>query len=144
MPEMQFLFVTPEEAGHRLGVTQNNHLAPLNNLPWTIVPIEGGMASGKTSLMIILPCFDGLYRFVVIETSLTSFMQAATVLAGKYEAELGEIGWAKPSPEFKKILTKIYRKALREEVPNMSEGMADKLANKIIEAMADPKKYLDD
>lgn len=47
--------------------------------PITIGTLEGGMVSGKTSLMIIIPLPDG--RTVIAETSLACFRTANAALS---------------------------------------------------------------
>lgn len=87
---------------------------------WTVVPLEKGMKSGATSLMVVIP-IDGVDGLVMAETSLNVFMMAATTLAAKFKDEVEQPGWAKLSQPAKDALTPRFKEGLKRAIPNVTE-----------------------
>lgn len=82
---------------------------------WVIDPMEHGMQSGATSLMVLIPAVgDDLQECVVAaETSLTCFISAATVLAAKFADEVNQPGWAILSPAARAVMAPRFAEAVR-------------------------------
>lgn len=101
---------------------------------WTIDALVGGMHSGATSLMVLIPVeVEGVRTIVAAETSLNCFMLAATVLAAKFEAEVTKPGWAVLTPAARALLKPRIAEAVRRAVSTATSEQAGEAAEMILD-----------
>jgi hypothetical protein len=104
---------------------------------WHIDVLEGGMQSGRSSLMIIIPAKLPTHQKVhlAIETSVQSWMQVAGILRTLSEEEAGA-GWAVVSDDVREMLRPRYAEALRRVLSDITQEQALEAAEMFIDALA--------
>lgn len=90
-----------------------------------VTPLDNGMQSGKTSLMLALPFkrkvgMANTKAVVLLETSLKAFLDTAVLLSAKYkeEVEAEGIGYFGTTPEAKAMLHELYYQIIANAIPN--------------------------
>lgn len=102
---------------------------------WTVDPIENGMATGATSLMVFIPAnVDGISVVVAAETSLQCWMMATAALHASHRDEVEQPGWAVVTAEAKALLVPRYAEAIRRVLRGTTAEQADELAAMFIDA----------
>lgn len=122
--------------GERVGIGRVPIVHTLED--WSIDPLEGGMASGKTSLMVAIPVYiegEGS-ALVLAETSLQAWMLATSVLRSKFSEEVDVPGWAILSDETKALLIPRYAEAIRRVIPDITAVGSLELAELFLDGLA--------
>lgn len=102
---------------------------------WTVDPIEHGMASGATSLLVFIPAnVEGIEVIVAAETSLQCWMMATAALHASHRGEVEQPGWAVINAEGKALLVPRYAEAIRRVFPGTTGEQAEELAAMFIDA----------
>lgn len=110
---------------------------------WTIDVLEKGMASGKTSLMLIIPA-DVTFEdstaperiLLMVETSLNAWMMATAVIRGHCAEEVGDPGWAVVPPGVRRLLGPRYAEAIRRAIPSATQEQAEEAAEMMFDSLA--------
>lgn len=130
MPAIDVDFREPKEAGRFL---QGEHWLHTSK-DWKINPIEKGMESGRTSLMVMIPVdVSGLTTWVLAETSLNAWMMATSLLRGRFHEELDEPGFAVMPESVKKALHPRFAEAIKR-ILQVEESKANELATMFIDS----------
>lgn len=104
---------------------------------WMVDAMEHGMASGATSLMVLIPAqLNGVDVLVAAETSLSCWMSASAVLAAAHPDEVDKPGYANLSPVARAHLGPRFAEAVRRAVPSATPGEAIDAANMIMDGFA--------
>lgn len=123
-----------DRVGRELGLDRRPVIHTVQ--PWTVDAIEGGMHSGGTSLMLLVPAQLGADTCVVAaETSLQCWMMAANALAARFEDEVTKPGWAHLSDSARALLMPRFAEAIRRAVPSATAGQAAEAAVMILDGL---------
>jgi hypothetical protein len=113
---------------------------------WVVDALENGMQSGATSLMVMIPVsVEGADHMVMAETSLQLWMNTASILAAKYQDEVGAPGWAILPQAARDALRPRYAEAIRRAIPSATAEQAEEAAEMMFDALgADaPPEYFE-
>lgn len=109
---------------------------------WMIDVLEKGMASGRTSLMLMIPAdleynddSPGERVLLMIETSLNAWMMATAVIRAKCKDEVEQPGWAALSPAARALVLPRYAEAIRRSIPVATEKQAEMAAAMMLDSL---------
>lgn len=137
MPRMRFFGKGEEaKAGREVGL---DRYAPVHvaHGDWTVSLLAGGMTSGATSIMLLIPAnIDGEPRVICAETSVNSWMQASSLIAAACADEIERPGWAKLSPAARQVLGGRYAEALRRSIPSATGEQIEQAVGMMLDSLA--------
>lgn len=117
MPAIHMFLNGDGEAGKSVGVKDSRVIHTTDD--WTIDVLRGGMTSGATSLMLLVPTFVGNDPVLVAaEMSLNAWMMASSALASACRDEIEKPGWASLAPAARLRLAPRFIEALRRSIPS--------------------------
>lgn len=129
-----------EACGRKAGV--NSYPIVHTTADWTIDILDKGMQSGATSLMLMIPADvtyddDGSVERVLlmIETSLTAWMMASTVIAAHCRDEVEKPGWAVLPQAARDLLAPRYVEAIRRCIPSATQEQVLEAAEMMFDSL---------
>lgn len=136
MPGMHLFFNDPE--AFSAAVDSARYPLIHSTKDWYIDFIPHGMASGRTSMMVVIPAKLPTHQRVnlAVETSLQSWMQVAVAIKARYADEVDDPGWAVIPDNVKELLIPRWAEALRRVVPGMTLAQSNEAAAMFIEGLA--------
>lgn len=101
---------------------------------WTIIGLPRGMASGRASIMAVIPLESG--QTVIAESSLQVLLNTASILAGTYREQVERPGFAKVSEPVRGLIkTRIFERILTALGNDMT--VAQNIAEMVMLALED-------
>jgi hypothetical protein len=103
---------------------------------WTIDLVRGGMRSGASSLVLMIPVRIGDNNVMVAaETSLNCWMMAASALAGACRDEVERPGFAKLNEAARTALLPRFAEGIRRSIPSATVEQATEAAEMFLDAV---------